>query len=159
MSGKPKKRLRKRKARGRQEVAAGTLRARRRSDKPRLAMATIDAWRRCRKWTLMEEDLRMALEVAVPFRIEEVRRWPRDVVKVRAEECSHLIGEGGDALMFGSQKRRKKKRQKDIPGLPPDVPRDLSAGNVFNALVDSCAIGALQPGGIRLFGLHFEAKP
>lgn len=157
---RPKKQLRKGKARQSQAVAADTI-ARRKHDKPRLAMATVDGWCRRQHFSAQEENLRMALEVAVPFRIEEVRRWPWDVVKMRADECSYLIAEGGDALMFGraslspnQQKKQKEKRERETG----DVWRDLSTRNVFSALVDSLAIGALQPGGARLFGLHFEAE-
>jgi len=79
----------------------------------------------------------------------EVRRWPWDVRKLRAEACGGILAECGDALMFGSSSARKKS----------EWHRDGSVQNVFNALVDGCAIGALQPGGIRLLGLHFEAQP
>ena len=117
MSGKPKKRLRKRKAQSRQAVAAGTHR-RRKHDRRTLAMATV-----------------------------EVRRWPWDVVKQRAEECGELICYCGDALMFGTASTKKKGE------------KGYRARDVFNALVDALAIGALQPGGIYFGILHFEAQP
>jgi hypothetical protein len=146
MSGKPKKRLRKRKAQSRQAVAAGTHR-RRKHDRRTLAMATVDNWRHLKHFSTQEENLRMALEVAVPFRIEEVRRWPWDVVKQRAEECGELICYCGDALMFGTASTKKKGE------------KGYRARDVFNALVDALAIGALQPGGIYFGILHFEAQP
>ena len=158
MSGKPKKRLRKRKAQSRQAVAAGTHR-RRKHDRRALTMATVDNWRHLKHFTAHEENLRMALEVAVPFRVEEVRRWSWDVVKRRAEECVTLIGSYGEALVEPRRSKAKRRNPREIPGLPPVHPPDTSVKAVFNALVDSCSIGALQPGGIRLFGLHFEAQP
>ena len=158
MSGKPKKRLRKRKAQSRQAVAAETHR-RRKHDRRRLTMATFDEWER-RKLDAHAQNLSLALEAAVPFRIEEVRRWSWDVVKRRAEECVELLGGYSEPLMESGWSRVfKQKKRREIPGLPPVHPPDTSVKAVFNALVDSCAIGALQPGGIRLLGLHFEAQP
>jgi hypothetical protein len=158
MSGKPKKRLRKRKAQSRQAVAAETHR-RRKHDRRRLTMATFDEWGGRRKLDAHAQNLSLALEAAVPFRIEEVRRWSWDVVKRRAEECVELLGGYSEPLMESGWSRLKRKKRREIPGLPPVHPPDTSVKAVFNALVDSCAIGALQPGGIRLLGLHFEAQP
>lgn len=160
-TSRPKKQLRKRKAQRRQANAAGTLGERRKHDRRTLTMAALDEWEGRRQIDAHTQNLRLALETAVPFRIEEVRRWSWDVVKRRAEECVTLIGGYGEPLVAPGWRpsKKTKKTKPERTDIPPVHPPDTSVRAVFMALVDSCAIGALQPGGIRLFGLHFEAKP
>lgn len=143
-----KKRLRKKQARIRKEIAE------RQGDPPKIDPLAVKE-RRTKADQLWPTGMLLMLEVAVPLKVEEVRRWPWDVRRDRAAECSQLIAECGDALIYGSASARPKSRKTDLPGMP----RDASARTVFNALVDALAIGALQPGGVRFSGMHFQARP
>jgi hypothetical protein len=85
------------------------------------------------------------LEVAVPLWIERFRpmAW-EDRVKIR-DECLDVIagdkGLGGiEALATGTRPKKAGK-----------------AAEAFNALAKALALGALQPGGVKFGGMHFEA--
>lgn len=79
-----------------------------------------------------------SLQVAVPLWIEELKHQPLDRVLARAPECAQTVAEKGDILQFGSKKKGE-------------------TAKVFNQLAEGVAILAFAPGGVRCFGLHFEA--
>lgn len=81
-----------------------------------------------------------ALEAAVPLRIREIRQsgMPWDVIQQRAAECAQAIAEKGDVLQFGGGRRG-------------------DAALAMSALIDGLAYLAFAPGGVRVFGVHFEA--
>lgn len=81
--------------------------------------------------------LRSSLAVAVPLEVERWAGRPFAERQAAASRAAQEIAEHGDNLMFRSR-----------PG---------ESARVFSALTTAVAIGALQPGGIRSFGLHFEA--
>lgn len=80
--------------------------------------------------------LHTAIEAAVPLRILELRNTPFEERVRLAREGALLIAEKGDVFQFGGGKKGEAKR-------------------VFTAVVTGLAIGALQPGGVDAFGLHF----
>ena len=86
------------------------------------------------------DNLYIALSAAVPLHIMilQVRGGPTDVDLQVAREASCLLGEKGDLLMFRGGKRGETAR-------------------VFNALAKSLAVLAFCPGGVTLFGQHWEA--
>jgi hypothetical protein len=85
-----------------------------------------------------------ALDAAVPLYVERFRRLPPDELErafadhARLMELATLIGEHGDDLLFRSKK----------PGASADV---------FNRVAEGIALLSFCPGGIDLFGRHWEA--
>lgn len=84
-------------------------------------------------------------EVAVPLWIERLRpmTW-EERMKVR-DECLDVIA--GDKGLGGIECLATGTRPKK-PG---------KAAEAFNAVAKALALGALQPGGVRFAGMHFEA--
>jgi hypothetical protein len=82
--------------------------------------------------------LRTALQAAVPLWIHDVRDWtPERRVEV-AREAAPLLASKGDVLMFGGRRGE--------------------AAEVFNALARAVACCAYQPGGVTVFGDHWETS-
>lgn len=82
--------------------------------------------------------LRDALQVAVPLWCAEVEPWDEAYRAERRAACSLVIASQGDNILFKGKK----------PGQSADA---------FNRLAEGIALLALAPGGVKLFGLHFEA--
>jgi hypothetical protein len=86
------------------------------------------------------ELLRMQLELCVPLRIHEYKQMggPSDLDFARIRnEYPQYIGSHGDAILF---------REKD------------TTTRAVNMLVDGVAVLSFVPGGVTLFGMHFETK-
>lgn len=80
--------------------------------------------------------------MAVPLRIDEIKKagGPTDADFARASAHSLHIAERGDVLLFGGRKRGEE-------------------AELVNRLVDGIAVLAVVPGGVDLFGMHFEESP
>jgi hypothetical protein len=80
------------------------------------------------------------LECGVPMRIAEIRSrggvTPREMNSAR--ELAIDLGSCGDKLLFGSKKKGE-------------------VASLMNRLIFAIAVGAFQPGGVTVFGVHFEA--
>lgn len=81
----------------------------------------------------------MALGAAVPLWIEQLRRVRLVELQRRAPELAEVIAAKGDIIQFRSKKKGE-------------------TAAAFNALAEAVAIGAFVPGGITVFGQHFEAR-
>lgn len=84
--------------------------------------------------------LSISLSAAVPLRIAVYvnQGGPRVEDVERARRFAHVLGEKGDILQYRGKK----------PG---------QSAEVFNGLADALAIMAFCPGGVKVFGLHFQA--
>lgn len=91
----------------------------------------------------MTHALAIALSAAVPLKITEYRQRggpsDEDIRRVREESC-WLIASQADSLLYRDHRE----------------PRGKTA-QIFNCLVDGLAVMAFCPGGVRMFGEHFEA--
>lgn len=77
------------------------------------------------------------LAVTVPLWIERMRRWPEESIFARAHECAQIVAEKGDVILYRGKKGE--------------------SAAAFNALAEGVAVLAFAPGGVTIFGLHFEA--
>lgn len=79
------------------------------------------------------------LSAAVPLRIEEIqsRAGPTKEDMETVREYAKLLGEHGDALLFKSKKKGE-------------------TTQMANGLASAIAILSFVPGGITLFGQHWE---
>jgi len=93
------------------------------------------------KMELNKNSIEIALSTAVPLLIQQwiERGKPKqeDFEELEAKNISKLLGEKGDVLLFGSKKKGEVAR-------------------VFNELAEAIAILSFLPGGIRIFGAHWE---
>lgn len=83
--------------------------------------------------------LQSTLSVAVPLRIEEMKKRPWSFIEERARVCGQVIASEGDNILFRSKKEGK-------------------TAEVFNRLAEGIACLAFTPGGVKVFGMHFEAR-
>ena len=85
--------------------------------------------------------LTTALDCAVPLLIIEIKQrgGPTDSDWHRAQEIGQLLGEKGDLLMFPGKKKGE-------------------SAKVFNELAYGIAMLSFCPGGIKVFGRHWESK-
>lgn len=83
--------------------------------------------------------LRSTLSVAVPMWIERLRSLGWDLVLERAKVCSQVIAEKGDVIMFRGGKKGE-------------------TAYAFNHLAEGIACLAFAPGGVHVFGDHYDAK-
>lgn len=79
--------------------------------------------------------LLIALDAAVPLWIEKLREVPVASRIERARGLADIIASKGDVLQFGGK----------------------GCAEAFNALAESLACLAFQPGGVRFMGRHWEA--
>lgn len=81
------------------------------------------------------------LETSVPLRMYEMQRkgGPDDLDIERAQSFADDLAAHGDVLLYGGEK----------PG---------EAARLANDLAHAIAVLAFQPGGVTVFGWHFEAK-
>ena len=88
------------------------------------------------------ELLKGMLGISVPLHIHslEEKGGPTDEDMKKAQEFSSVLGERGDILLFGGGKKGE-------------------CAEMFNRAAFCIAVLAITcPGGISIFGLHFEAK-
>lgn len=85
--------------------------------------------------------LSVSLSAAVPLRIMRMyeKGGPDDADFIRARKAGELLGEKGDLLMFKSKKEGE-------------------TAKVFNETAHAIAVLSFCPGGIDIFGQHFEGK-
>ena len=90
----------------------------------------------------MSDHLSIALSAAVPLHIAELKAkgGPDAADLKKAQELSQILGERGDILLFGGGKKGE-------------------AADQFNRVAMALAVLAYCPGGVTLFGGHWEAKP
>jgi len=79
-----------------------------------------------------------SLSVAVPLWIERLRGLSWEERQARVVDVPKLLGEKGDVLLFGGGKKGE-------------------AGELFNRFAEGIAVLAFMPGGVDVFGCHFEA--
>ncbi len=81
------------------------------------------------------------MDMAVVLRIAELRDrgGPSNSDFVRAQETGQLLAEKGDVLQFGSKKKGE-------------------AARIFNEVAHGIAVLAYCPGGVTVFGTHYEAR-
>ncbi len=88
------------------------------------------------KWR--EDPMRMTLQLAVPLWLDERRGWPPEILQRRARECSAVVAEHGDVLMFKGKKAE-------------------NAGHAFNHLADGMACALLvADGGMEFLGAYWD---
>jgi hypothetical protein len=89
----------------------------------------------------MSNNLSIALSVAVPLHIIKLkeRGGPDEADLKKAREFNKDLSERGDVLLFGSKKKGE-------------------AASLFNGLARSIAVLSFCPGGVTLFGSHWEAE-
>lgn len=85
-----------------------------------------------------EEWLPMCLSAAVPLWIYRVRNWTSADRHARAMEIGDYIAAHGDIVRHQAMKGE-------------------SSAEAFNRTAEGIAIGAYQPGGLTIFGLHWCA--
>lgn len=85
-----------------------------------------------------DELLKIHLMTAVPLYIEQFRNLPWQEIDRIAKESSQIIAEKGDLIMFKGKKGESAK--------------------AVNALAKGIAALSFVPGGVKVFGLHFESR-
>lgn len=91
--------------------------------------------------------LSIFLQVAVPLHFLEMQELEDSLtdeqftrrVQADAENCANLLAEKGDLLMFCGKKRGE-------------------TAMVFNALARGIALMSMCPGGVKVFGTHWEYR-
>lgn len=95
--------------------------------------------------------LTACLSIAVPLRIDELRRMTDDqrerAVAIWAQNTGDLLGSCGDVLLFRTRSFPTTKTHKYEPG----------TADAFNALARGLAAGAFAVGGIEFLGLRWCA--
>ena len=88
----------------------------------------------------MNNNLSIALMAAVPLYIIEMKKkgGPDANDFQQATEFNKDLGERGDVLLFGSKKKGE-------------------AAGLFNRMAKALAVLSFCPGGVTLFGSHWEA--
>jgi hypothetical protein len=105
-----------------------------------------------------------ALCCAVPLWIAKWRGRHPDHRINRAKACGHVVAHYGDQILYRSKGHPPKwEKAHGKPGdddyQPPLKVHDGSPGtaSAFNHLAEGIACAAYQPGGITVFGVHWEA--
>jgi len=85
-----------------------------------------------------------AMAAAVPLHIMQLKEkgGPNADDMAEAQKTSGMLGERGDVLLFGPGKKGKKGECADL----------------FNRTARAIAVLSFCPGGITIFGYHFEAE-
>ena len=89
-------------------------------------------------WGVKHSLLSSTLQLAVPLWIDQLRRQPWEYIQQRAEVCSQVVAEKGDIILFKSEKKGE-------------------TAKAFNHLAEGLACLAFVPGGVKIFGGHWEA--
>ena len=88
------------------------------------------------------DNLMLMMQMAVPLYIERLKEkggpTPEDMKK--AQETSDMLGERGDVLLCGGGKKGE-------------------CAELFNRTAAAIAVLAFVPGGVTIFGGHWEEKP
>lgn len=84
-----------------------------------------------------EELLKLMLPAAVPLWIHQLKDLPWSEITKLAAESSQFIATHGDTLMYKTKG---------------------TTGQAFNHLAKGIAALSFVPGGVKIFGLHFEAR-
>lgn len=79
------------------------------------------------------------LQMAVPLWVRKVRGYSDAERAVRLKAVVDIVAFQGDILLFGSKTKG-------------------AAGNVFNHLAEGIALLSLVPGGVKTFGMRFDAS-
>ena len=88
----------------------------------------------------MNETLTDTLSAAVPLWIEVMKKLSWEERKKIASECSQIaVAEHGDNILFRGHKEGE-------------------TAAAFNALARGIAVLSFCPGGVTLFGMHFETE-
>lgn len=90
----------------------------------------------------LDEDsalLQASLAVAVPLWIEQFKHEPWTRIMARRETVVNIINADGDKILFRGKKAGE-------------------TAAAFNALAQAIAILSFWPGGVKLFGGHWEAQ-
>jgi len=89
----------------------------------------------------MIHPLPIALEVSVRLQIMEWEQCSGPELEdfERCRWIGQYLAEKGDVLQFGSKKKGE-------------------VAKIFNKLAAALAVMAFAPGGVEVFGIHFEAK-
>ena len=82
--------------------------------------------------------LTSTLQLAVPLWIERLRTARWEYIQERAKVCSDFIGKHGDNILFRSKKKG-------------------DSATAFNHLAEGLACLSFCPGGVKIFGSHWEA--
>ena len=90
------------------------------------------------EWSVKHSLLSSTLQLAVPLWIEQLRSRPWEYIEQRAKECSQVIAEKGDIILFKSTKKGE-------------------TAKAFNHLAEGIACLSFVPGGVKIFGGHWEA--
>lgn len=91
------------------------------------------------------------LSVSVYLWIDQLAGTTFDQRAARAHRCAQIVGAHGDAIIYLVPTKGPVKVDEH------GVRRNVSTAYAFNALAEGVACAAFQPGGIKCFGLHFEA--
>lgn len=81
--------------------------------------------------------LRYSLQTAVPLWVLQRRFDPWDIIQERAKICSQYIAEHGDVILYRGDKKGE-------------------TATAFNHLAEGVACLSFAPGGVKLFGDHYE---
>jgi hypothetical protein len=84
-----------------------------------------------------DELLKISLSAAVPLWIERFKQLTDDERMAIAREAAQVVAEKGDIIQFRSKRKGE-------------------TANAFNQLARGIAVLAFSPGGVTVFGLHFE---
>lgn len=90
------------------------------------------------EWSQQYSLLTSTLQLAVPMWIDRLRGNPWEAIQERAKVCSQHIAEHGDLILFKGKKKGE-------------------SAEAFNRLAEGIACLAFCPGGVKLFGSHWEA--
>ncbi len=82
--------------------------------------------------------LTCTLQLAVPLWIERLRGRPWEHIQQRAKVCSDTVAHRGDVILYRGKKRGE-------------------SAEAFNALAEGIACLSFAPGGVKVFGQHWEA--
>jgi len=85
------------------------------------------------------------LELLVPavhLDLKEVSGFTAEQLRREAENAGEMVATAGDVLLFGYPKKVTKKAREDFMV-------------AWKAMVRGLAIGALTPGGVQMFGIHW----
>jgi hypothetical protein len=88
-------------------------------------------------YSTTRELLRTSLEAAVPLWVLRVRSYTIAERDERLQYCGQMIAEHGDDILFRSKKKG-------------------GTAAAFNALAEGIAILSFAPGGVNVFGGHWE---
>lgn len=115
-----------------------------------------------REWAeRIRYQIQTVLECGVPLHIAQMKLYggPSRLDYERAREAGEALACQSDKLMFPrangqNKKKQPSNRRKPVP--TEDQP-EYSCAELMNRLIFAVAVGAFQPGGITVFGIHFEA--